>query len=272
MSNFWARTITGLSMVFLLLAAMAINYWFLAALFLIITILGLWEFYSLFTGDSYQPQKLYGTIAGSLIYIVFACFGLFPLTVYLILIPLFFLPFIFEIYRKKSLPMMNVALTIGGMIYIAIPLALLNLMHGPDAYRVFYFPVLLVGIFLLTWIYDTGAYLYGKQFGKHKFFERISPKKTWEGIIAGAVVALALAVGLHFLAPEICLVDWLAIALLIIIFGTFGDLVESLFKRSLNIKDSGSILPGHGGILDRFDTIFVSVPFVFLYLVLRNLI
>jgi len=271
MTNFWARTITGLSMVFLLLAAMAFSYWLFAAAFLIVTILGLWEFYSLVSSDSCHPQKIYGTIAGGLIYIVITLPLLTHLP-YLTLIPIFFLPFIFELYRKKPHPMINVAVTITGMIYIAIPLALLNLFHGPDAYRVWHFPVLLVGFFLLTWLYDTGAYLFGKQFGKHKFFERISPKKTWEGIIAGVIVALATAVGLHYLAPEIILADWFAIAILIIIFGTFGDLIESLFKRSLNIKDSGSILPGHGGILDRFDAIFVSVPFVFLYLFIRNLI
>lgn len=268
-------------MVFILLAAMAISYWFFAGAFLLVTILGLWEFYSLLSSKSSHPQKIFGTVAGALIYIVITLVDFIPLfsdlpshtqIPYLIFIVLFFLPFIVEIYRKKPHPMINVALTITGIIYIAVPLALLNLLNGPDAYRLWHFPVILVGFFLITWLYDTGAYLYGKQFGKHKFFERVSPKKTWEGIIAGTIIALATAVGLHYLTPEIQLVDWFAMALLIIVFGTFGDLVESLFKRSLRIKDSGSILPGHGGILDRFDAIFLSVPFVFLYLFLRNLI
>ena len=281
MTNFWARTITGLSMVFILLATMAINYWFFAAAFLLVTILGLWEFYSLLSSKSSHPQKIFGTVAGALIYIVITLADFIPIfsdlpshthIPYLIFIVLFFLPFIFEIYRKKPHPMINVALTITGIIYIAVPLALLNLLNGPDAYRIWHFPVILVGFFLLTWFYDTGAYLYGKQFGKHKFFERVSPKKTWEGIVAGTIIALATAVGLNYLAPEIQLVDWFVMAILIAVFGTFGDLIESLFKRSLRIKDSGSILPGHGGILDRFDAIFLSVPFVFLYLFLRNLI
>lgn len=281
MSNFWVRTITGLSMVFLLLAAMAFSFWLASALFLLVAVFGLWEFYSIFTTGSIHPQRTFGTIAGAVLYISVAVAfrtgldnaylnGLsIPL---LIAIPLLFLPFVFEIYRKKPQPLNNIAITITGILYIAVPIALLNLFNGYDAVRFMQLPVLLTGFFILTWFYDTGAYLFGKQFGKHKFFERISPKKTWEGTIAGAVIALLTSVALHALSPVISLTDWLVIALLIIFFGTFGDLAESLFKRSMNIKDSGAILPGHGGILDRFDTVFISVPFVFLYLVLRNLI
>ncbi|MFH1159731.1 MAG: phosphatidate cytidylyltransferase [bacterium] len=281
MSNFWARTITGLSMVFLLLVAMAINYWLLAGAFFLIAILGQWEFYTLFTTDGIRPQKYTGSISGGFLYLAITLtghlqipgvdFNLGNIPV-LLSIPIFFLPFIFEIYRKQPNPLINVAITITGILYIAVPLALLNLLNDSEVLRFRGLPVLLTGFFLLTWFYDTGAYLYGKQFGKHKFFERISPKKTWEGTIAGALIALLTAVGLHYLVPAIGLADWLIVALLILVFGTFGDLIESLFKRSLNIKDSGSILPGHGGILDRFDTILVSIPFVFLYLLIRNLI
>ncbi|MBE0647318.1 MAG: phosphatidate cytidylyltransferase [Bacteroidales bacterium] len=281
MSNFWARTITGLSMVFLLVAAMILNYWILAALFLFVTIFGLWEYYSIFSSETIHPQRIYGTIAGALLYLSIVVVSqiditgitILPLFIPVLLaLPLLFLPFVFEIYRKRSQPLINVALTITGILYIAIPMALLNLLNGEGAVRLWGVPVILAGFFILTWFYDTGAYLYGKQFGIHKFFERISPKKTWEGTIAGSIVALLTSVGLHSLAPGISLPDWIAIASLIIFFGTFGDLAESLFKRSMNIKDSGTILPGHGGILDRFDTMFISVPFVFLYLILRHLI
>jgi phosphatidate cytidylyltransferase len=109
----------------------------------------------------------------------------------------------------------------------------------------------------------------GKNFGKHKFFERISPKKTWEGTIGGTIVVIAATVGFYFITEGILFIHLLALTGLVILFGTFGDLAESLFKRSLNLKDSGNILPGHGGILDRFDTIFVSAPFVFLYFVFQ---
>lgn len=268
-------------MVFILLLSMAFSFWVLAVLILGITLLALWEFYSLFTTDSSSPQRIYGTVAGTLVYLAIIL-GFHPdldlpgsshSPILLISgLGLFFLPFILEIYRKKSQPLVNIALTITGMLYIAVPLALLNLMNREDSLRFLHLPALLAGFFIITWFYDTGAYLFGSAFGKSRFFERISPKKSWEGTIAGVIVALLTAVGLHFLTPGITLPDWLVIALLIILFGTFGDLAESLFKRSLGIKDSGSILPGHGGILDRFDTMFISVPFVFLYLVIRNLI
>ncbi|MCX6267974.1 MAG: phosphatidate cytidylyltransferase [Bacteroidetes bacterium] len=284
MSNFWTRTITGLSMVFILLAALWFSGWVFAAIFMLIAILGLWEFYRLITSESCHPQKYYGTIAGSLIFLATAVINLFPwpsgyipppwLTFipFLIPLPLFFLSFIIEIYRNKPNPLVNVATTTLGFFYIALPLSLLTYFSRPDVIHFLGMPVILVGYFAFTWIYDTTAYLYGKQFGKHKFFERISPKKTWEGTIAGTIVTLLVSYGLHFLVPELPLTDWMVLAVMVIIFGTHGDLVESLLKRSLNIKDSGTILPGHGGILDRFDTMLISAPFVFLYFFFQHAI
>ena len=273
------RTITGLSMVFLLLFSLWFNHWLFAGTFLLITILGLWEFYSLFAATKIQPQKIYGTVCGCILYLLLflsnhKIFDLpsrtwYYLPVFAALV-MFFLSVIIEIYRKKSRPFENIAITTTGLLYVALPLALLNQLYLPDSAYFFGFPAYLLGYFIITWVYDTGAYLYGKPFGKHKFFERISPKKTWEGTIAGTVVAGLTAFCLSLLVPGIPLTDWLMLALLVVIFGTFGDLSESLFKRSLNIKDSGNILPGHGGILDRFDTVFISAPFVFLYFVFRT--
>jgi phosphatidate cytidylyltransferase len=185
-------------------------------------------------------------------------------------LPVFFIPIIIELYRKKEKPLINAAVTIFGLIYVALPVSLLNSMNNPAGGTVFHhFPAYLTAYFLFTWIYDTGAYLVGKNFGKHKFFERISPKKTWEGTIGGTIVVIAATVGFYFITEGILFIHLLALTGLVILFGTFGDLAESLFKRSLNLKDSGNILPGHGGILDRFDTIFVSAPFVFLYFVFQ---
>ncbi|MDD4602683.1 MAG: phosphatidate cytidylyltransferase [Bacteroidales bacterium] len=275
MSNFWTRTITGLSMVFVLLAALYFSGWVFAAIFLVITILGLWEFYGLISHGPYHPQKLYGTLSGAAIYIIstlsyfLSCHfheGLWiSFLPFIIPLPLFFISFILEIHRKQTHPLINIALTTLGFIYIAIPLSLLNIFSAPGVHEFMGFPIILVGYFSLTWIYDTVAYLYGKQFGKHKFFERISPKKTWEGTIAGGIVTLLAAFFFSVFIKDLTLCDWLIMATLILIFGTYGDLAESLIKRSLNIKDSGNILPGHGGILDRFDTVLISAPFVFLY-------
>ncbi len=264
-------------MVFIMLAALWFSGWVFALIFLVVTTLGLWEFYGLITNENCHPQKFFGTLAGVLIYAATAIINLSPLMSnlsqqvwfvfipFIIPIPLFFLSFVFEIYRNKPNPLMNVATTTMGFLYIALPFSLLLYFNRPDVIHFHGMPVILVGYFAFTWLYDTSAYLYGKQFGKHKLFERISPKKSWEGTVAGTAVSLLAAFGLHFLVPELPLINWISLACLVIFFGTFGDLVESLFKRSLNIKDSGTILPGHGGILDRFDTMLISAPFVFLY-------
>ena len=275
MNNFWARTITGVSMVFLILAALYLDRFFFAAIFLVVVILGLLEFYSITVTDECKPQKYTGTILGTILYLLITGFFLFhgpqPLTFSMVfMLPIFFIPIIVELYRKKEKALVNAAVTIFGLIYIALPVSLLNIMNDPIGGTVFHhFPAYLTAYFLITWIYDTGAYLVGKKFGKHKFFERISPKKTWEGILGGTLVALPAAAGDYFITEGTQLIHLLVLTGLIILFGTFGDLAESLFKRSLNLKDSGNILPGHGGILDRFDTIFVSAPFVFLYFVVQ---
>jgi len=281
MNNFRARTITGFSMVFLLLFSLWYNHWFLEGIFLVVVILGLWEFYTIFTSGNLKPQKIYGTVCGIVLFLcIVLCHWLgvhlsnqgwfFLPALFSILI--FFLSFITEIFRKQANPILNIAVTILGIFYIALPLGLLDILNSHSTVHFIGFPAYLLGFFIITWFHDTGAYLYGKQFGKHKLFERISPKKTWEGSIAGALVAILTSAGFSSLVPGIAWFDWIVLAGLIIIFGTFGDLAESMFKRSLNIKDSGHILPGHGGILDRFDTVFISAPFVFLYFILRNTI
>jgi phosphatidate cytidylyltransferase len=244
----------------------------------VIAILGILEFYQIVSSENCHPQKIYGATAGAVLYLAIIGVHYIPYSfdyiaiIFLPLflpIPLFFLPFIIEIYRNKPEPLKNIAFTILPIFYIALPLALLNLINDKNAVHFLGFPVFLTGYFILTWSYDTGAYLYGKKWGKHKLFERISPKKTWEGTIGGSAIALLIATGLSFLVKEIKLVDWLALTGIILVFGSFGDLVESLIKRNLNIKDSGTILPGHGGILDRFDSILISAPFVFLYFIIR---
>jgi len=265
-------------MVFLILGALCTDRYFFAGIFLVVVILGLMEFYSITVTEECKPQKITGTILGIVLYLFISGTSLFfrkeLMVIPLFLIfPILFIPIIIEVYRKKDKPLINAAVTLFGIIYIALPLSLLNIMNvSASGTLIRYFPAYLTAYFLITWIYDTGAYLVGKNFGKHKFFERISPKKTWEGTIGGTFVAIAAATGIFYISEGIQLIHLLALTLLVILFGTFGDLAESLFKRSLNLKDSGNILPGHGGILDRFDTIFVSAPFVFLYFVFQTVL
>lgn len=274
MSNFWMRTITGFSMVFLIIFVMYLSQWAFSALFLIVTILGLLEFYYLTSTETVSPLKIFGVIAGIVLFISLTLTFLEPSVsnyrIQLTMFPAVFLfaAIIFEIFRKQSNPIVNLAVTFFGITYIALPLALLTILSRNNVnHDLFGMPSVLFAYFLLTWIYDTGAYLAGKNFGRHKFFERISPKKTWEGIIGGFIVASVLTAGLIFLVPAIAWYHWIFLELIIVFFGTMGDLAESMFKRSLSVKDSGSILPGHGGILDRFDSVFLSAPFVFLYFI-----
>ncbi len=181
-------------------------------------------------------------------------------------VPFLFLTFVFELYLKSNKPFENIAYTILGIFYITIPLILFNAMAFMQTQSNEYHWQILIGYFLILWASDTGAYLAGRQFGKHKLFERISPKKTWEGSIGGLFSAFLLGYICSIYYTDFTLLQWQTIALIIVVTGTFGDLIESMLKRSLSIKDSGNILPGHGGLLDRLDGLFISVPFVFFYL------
>lgn len=249
-------------------------------------VLGLWEFFSLAEKGNTKPQKILGVVAGGVFYLISTLYlnRIIPGIYLIIPVPLFFLIFIFELFAKPCLPegipdkpFVNIAITLSGIFYIALPLTLLSyLAYPPPHYPGFelfkYNPNVLLGFFFLIWTNDTAAYLTGVKFGKHRLFERISPKKTWEGSIGGAILSLIAAYIISIYFTELRLAEWLVIASIIIIFGTLGDLVQSLFKRSINVKDSGRILPGHGGILDRFDGVLLSVPFVFFYLQLIRFI
>lgn len=255
------------------------NAWSMAGLFLLITILGLREFYKLSEKAGVQPQKIYGLFFG--IVLIFLAFIQkaypIPLLIFVIL-PLLFLPFFIELYRKKENPFSNIGWTLVGVLYVAVPFALLVFQFVPTGFLVpseglllskwqpdyRYAPLLT--IFILIWISDTMAYVCGRLFGKHKLWERISPKKTWEGfiggfiftVVAGGMIANWILYNSHNYSQEI---KWICVAAVISVTGMLGDLVESLFKRSINVKDSGTILPGHGGILDRFDALLLATPF-----------
>jgi phosphatidate cytidylyltransferase len=172
--------------------------------------------------------------------------------------------YIIKLYKKfERKPFTNIAFTFLGIFYIAIPFALLNIVafdNGVYNYEI------IVGCLLILWASDTGAYFAGTFLGKRKLFERISPKKTWEGFFGGALLALLFAYGLSNFFHSFTMLQWFIVGVIIVIGGTFGDLIESLLKRSIEIKDSSNALPGHGGFLDRFDGLLISVPFIAAYL------
>lgn len=177
--------------------------------------------------------------------------------------PFIFMAFIYELFTRSANPFQNVGFIVLGMVYIGAPFALLDFIafEGEkfNSWIVF-------GLLLLTWMNDTGAYLIGSKFGKHPLHARISPKKTWEGTMGGVVVTFLIAWLFCIVSGELRLRDWMVLALIVSVFGSMGDLVESMLKRSVGVKDSGNLLPGHGGVLDRFDAFIFLLPFAAAYL------
>lgn len=261
MSNFTQRLLTGIAFIIVLIGCI----WFSASsfnlLFYLIAVLGLNEFYSIAKLSGARPSIIPSMIIGWMLYSVvthyFVQREITPMSLVIFIAP--FLLFINELYRKSSTPFQNISWSLIGIFYVILPFALLTYIaydHGG------YDPYILIGIFFMIWASDTGAYLAGRQFGRHKLFESISPKKTWEGAIGGGVLSLGVAYGNSQWFGIFTPVQWLILGSIVVVFGNLGDLVESMLKRSLNIKDSGTLLPGHGGILDRFDSLIMSAPFL----------
>lgn len=271
-SNLTQRLITGISGAAAIIASIAYSEWTFFAVFFIICLFSLIEFYNLVGLDGLAPQKAYGTLCGILVFILsFLIEGKIPIggtvippNFYILTFPLVSCIYMIKLYKKfERKPFTNIAYTFLGIFYIVVPFVMLNVIAFNDGR--YNFEVIL-GSMLILWASDTGAYFAGTLFGKRKLFERISPKKSWEGFVGGAALAMAFAYGssrfMHSLAPH----QWLVVGIIIVIGGTFGDLIESLLKRSIEIKDSGQSLPGHGGFLDRFDGLLISAPFIAAYL------
>ena len=274
LKNFIIRTLSGIVMVATLIGATLFSKLTFVLLLLAITLGGEWEFYRLAKKAGTSPQRFVGMLAGTMM-IVAAAAALHEImaitavlmVAFMILIPM---PLIFELYRKSATPMANVGITYAGVIYVALPMALLTffpMMLGNGEWK----PWSVILYIFIIWANDVFAYLFGITLGKHRLFERISPKKSWEGFFGGLLGAMAMGfVAAKVLDANVAL--WIGLALIAAITGVFGDLVESMLKRSVDVKDSGSFIPGHGGWLDRFDALIFSVPFAFIYLVIVEFI
>ena len=226
----------------------------------------MYEFYTLAEKKKFTPLKIYGIIIGTLVFAAnyFFVNNLIDTKVFLAIIPIIISIFIIEIYRKSEYVFVNIGFTLLGVLYIAVPISFANYIVLTDGFA--YNSHLLLGFFFLIWSFDTLAYVFGVSFGKHRLFERISPKKSWEGFIGGMLASLGIAFAISKFFTEISFLHWAILSIIISVFGTYGDLVESSFKRNINEKDSGSLLPGHGGVLDRFDAVFFTLPLFYLYL------
>jgi len=265
-NNLTQRIITGLLGSAAIITGVSINEWTYCLIFFIICLFSLLEFYKLAGLDGLVPQKTFGTICGVAIYLLsfFIEKGSISYRYYFLIFPIVSCVYMIKLYKRfERKPFTNIAFTFLGIFYVAVPFALLNIAvfeGGVYNYEIIF------GCLFILWASDTGAYFAGTFFGKRKLFERISPKKSWEGFFGGAALALVFAYGLAQFFHSITLLQWIIIGVIIIIGGTFGDLVESLLKRSIEIKDSGTSIPGHGGFLDRFDGLLISAPFIVAYL------
>ncbi len=279
MKNFIQRTITGIIFVSIVLTSIYFqpDYKTLTTLFALVMGYGLLEFYSLVNkGFNTQVPTAYMFICGLILYgfVGSTCSDTLTTLVFAALYILCITGlFIYELYRKKEQPIHNIAFSLLGQVMVALPCSLINLIAVPDQIHWVF------ALFILIWLSDTGAYLVGCTLGKHKLFERISPKKSWEGFFGGCAFAIGGSMLLWHLFTTVWPIgtnttwwQWLIFAIIIIIFGTYGDLSESLLKRAANIKDSGNILPGHGGILDRFDSLLLCIPVVYIYLEILNIL
>ena len=275
MSGLLQRGITAIIFVAVMLAGLFYSENSFLVLFGLITILSLWEFFTIILKNDTHDflRKILGVLIGATPFLMAAFYHFekiengfeFLKSHFLLFIPFVFLLFIIELFTKSKKPFENLGYLFLGLIYIGIPFTLAQFIAIDGEH---YYPKIILGLLLLTWANDTGAYLIGSQIGKTPLFPRISPNKTWEGSLGGVAVTFLIAWLLSIYVTELSLTNWLVLAILVSIFASIGDLIESMLKRSLGVKDSGTIMPGHGGFLDRFDAFIFLLPFAASYLLL----
>lgn len=267
MSGFLQRVLTAIVFVIVMVGGIYLHPWSHIGLFTVITLFCLWEYFGLTLTATSNNRKWVGIALGILPIILTTLLSqtnlIAPINAILLLLPAIALVFIYELFSNAEKPYTNIGVLLLGFLYIGIPLATIPLISfQADIFQ----PNIIFGLLLLTWANDTGAYLIGSQIGRTKLFPRISPKKTWEGSIGGVLVTFLIAYLLSKFFTDISVMDWLVLAGIVSLFGSIGDLVESMLKRSLQIKDSGTLLPGHGGFLDRFDAFIFLLPIAATYL------
>lgn len=263
------RAITAFFFTIVMLASIFLGSYTFTGFYLLLSVISLLEFYGMIKVAGIRPHRNIGLIVAAAIFLSTASYHFFQFELkYLLLnIPFIFSIFIFELYKKEKIPFANISYTFVGLIYVTIPFCFFYSLGFLNDVNTYHYQLPL-SFLLMLWASDTGAYLFGMKFGRHRLFERHSPKKSWEGFLGGVFTSLLVAFLISLWFTELSPIVWGGMALLIVSFGTLGDLVESMLKRSLDTKDSGSFLPGHGGFLDRFDGLLIAAPIVYVYLYL----
>ena len=279
MKNFIVRTITSVFFVAAIVSCF-LRPEAMIFLFALVTGMTIWEFTGLVNNrNRVSVNQMISTVAGVYFFLAMAgfCSGITPPSIFVpYLVTLIYL-MVAELYLKQEDPIHDWAYTMMSQLYIALPLSLLNVLaFQSDASGIHFVWSIPLSVFVFLWINDAGAYICGSLLGKHKLFPRISPGKSWDGSIGGGILVILVALAIPHLLPSVTslssfhfplsTLEWAGLGLVVVVFGTWGDLVESLFKRTLGIKDSGHILPGHGGLLDRFDSTLMAVPAAVVYL------
>lgn len=262
------RAITGFFFIVVLIGSILLGKYSFVVFFSLLGVCSLYEFYGIVKQqDGVKPLRSVGILTATVISVLISlyCLAIVPLNMIWLFLPCVSFIFILPLYLNHEKPFHDIAYTLGGLWYAAFPFFFfvsLGFVKGS------YNAAIPLGFLIILWANDTGAYLAGRSFGRRKLFERISPNKTWEGFIGGIALALLVSLNLEQYFGALLKWQWASVAVIIGVFGTLGDLVESMLKRSLGVKDSGKILPGHGGFLDRFDGLLIAAPLVFLFLLL----
>ena len=291
LKNFLVRTASGAVLLLVVLGAAFAGPIGYGALLLLITGVGVWEFYSLARAKGSEPQRILGLVgalaltlggvsalseeymcvsedaSGGGLLIAIICWLITALSIMIV--------FVAEVFRNRPTPMHNIATTIMGIIYVALPMAVMSQIPAQlqqlDLKNPVWEPLYFLFYLFLVWGNDVFAYLFGITLGKHKLCERLSPKKSWEGFVGGIIGSVAVGAIAAAVLDE-SYIFWIGLAIVVALSSVVGDLIESMFKRDAGVKDSGNILPGHGGMLDRFDALIVSAPFAFVYITFANII
>jgi phosphatidate cytidylyltransferase len=270
LSEFLKRSLSGAVFIIIMLGAIIWSPYSLFFLLIAISSIALYEYYRIFRGRGYKPLITAGIISGFfiLLFVFLERLSFIPAKyLELLMVPVIgmWLSFIFV---KREEYLVSVMITVTGLIYILLPLSLIPFITQNQLTAYQYNPEILIGTLLIIWTSDTGAYISGILFGRHRMAPDISPKKSWEGFFGGMVLAVLAGILYSKFTSLLNSTDWVILSFIIVLAGTAGDLFESLIKREAGVKDSGTIMPGHGGILDRFDSLLLIIPFVFLYLYL----